>query len=238
MLQLYQYEVCPYCCKVKAVLDYKKIPYEKIEVNPMTHEEMAGIPQAMKHDKVPVLMDGDKVIVESNDIICYLEEKFPPKPILAKSKEGMVEQEKWLKYADEELVQILPGNIYRNLSEALGSFKYITKVGKFPKWKRYYLALGGAIAMTIVAKKGMKKRGIKDPRKALQQTLEKWEQALGPKKFMGGESPDVADLVSYGILNSVREMKVWDFISSHKKTRDWFERVRKTTSHLEVPHQR
>lgn len=25
---LYQYEVCPFCCKVKAFLDYNNIPYK------------------------------------------------------------------------------------------------------------------------------------------------------------------------------------------------------------------
>lgn len=64
MIKLYQYEVCPYCCKVKAVLDYKKIPYEKIEVNPMTHEELEGVAGAVEYDKVPVLVDGDKVVFE------------------------------------------------------------------------------------------------------------------------------------------------------------------------------
>ena len=230
MIALYQYEVCPYCCKVKAVLDYKKIPYEKIEVNPMTHEELAGVPGAIEYDKVPVLTDGKNVIFESNDMIRYLDEKYPSKPIFAKEKETLKEQERWMKYADEDLVQILPGNIYRSLPESLNSFKYITKVGKFPRWKRYYLALGGAVAMTIVAKKGLKKRGIADPRAALKESLEKWSQALGSKRFMGGHTPDVSDLVVAGILSAVREMKVWGFISKQKPVAEWYERVRKTLS--------
>ena len=225
MLKLYQYEVCPYCCKVKAVLDYKKLPYEKIEVNPMTNEEITF---AGDHDKVPVLVDGEKVVIESNDIIHYLDEKYPERPIFAKTREFQEKQSGWIKYVDEELVQVLPANIYRNLPEALDSFKYITKVGKFPRWKRYYLALGGAIAMTIVAKKGMKKRGIIDPRKSLQETLAKWSTALGQKKFMGGEQPDVSDLVTAGILASVHEMKVWKFINEQKPIAAWYDRLQKT----------
>ncbi len=223
MIQLYQYEVCPYCCKVKAVLDYKKIPYEKIEVNPMTHEELEVVAGAMEHDKVPVLVDGEKVVFESNDIIKYLDEKYPDRPIFYKDKK--MDEEKWMTYADEDLVQILPGNIYRTLPEAFDSFKYITKVGKFPIWKRYYMALGGAVAMTIVAKKGLKKRGITDPRKALKDSLEKWSQGLGKKKFMGGESPDVSDLVVAGILSAVKEMKIWKFIQNQKPIADWYQRI-------------
>jgi microsomal prostaglandin-E synthase 2 len=122
-------------------------------------------------------------------------------------------------------LQILTGNIYRSIPEAIDSFKYITKVGKFPAWKRYYLMLGGAVAMTIVAKKGMKKRGITDPRKALAESLDKLAKGLGKNKFLGGDEPDVADLVCHGVLRSVREMKVWPFIAENKKIADWYERV-------------
>ncbi len=230
MIQLYQYEVCPYCCKVKAVLDYKGIPYEKIEVNPMTHEELEWNKKAYDHDKVPVLIDGDETVLESNDIIRHLDEKYPKNPVFAKKGSPSKDQHEWIRYADNELVQILPANIYRSFPEALDSFKYITKVGKFPAWKRYYLMLGGAVAMTIVAKKGMKKRGITDPRKALEEILDKLTQGLGKKKFLGGNAPDVSDLVCFGILRSVHEMKVWDFISQNKKVRDWYESVEKTIS--------
>jgi microsomal prostaglandin-E synthase 2 len=228
MLQLFQYEVCPYCCKVKSVLDYKKIPYEKIEVNPMSHEELEGNEKALKHDKVPVVVDAGKTLLESNDIIRYLDEAYPKKPIFTKTKAAAARQEGWIRFADDELVQILPGNIYRTLPEAIDSFKYITKVGKFPAWKRYYLMLGGAVAMNIVAKKGLKKRGITDPRKVLAETLEKLAGGIGKEKFLGGGEPDVGDLVCHGVLRSVRDMKVWKDISKNKTVADWYDRVERT----------
>ena len=42
-LKLYQFELCPYCHKVKAGLDLKGISYEKIEVNPMNKKELSHI---------------------------------------------------------------------------------------------------------------------------------------------------------------------------------------------------
>lgn len=224
MIQLYQYEVCPYCCKVKAVLDYKKVPYEKIEVNPMNHEELTSVPGAIEHDKVPVLVDDGKPVFESNDIVRYLDEKYPQKPVFSKAKKNA--QDEWIKFADDELVQILPANIYRNLKESLSSFQYITKVGKFSAWKKTMIALGGAVAMTIVAKKGMKKKGITDPRQSLKETLQKIQNEIAKKKFIGGDSPDVSDLMCYGILSSVRQMKVWDFIKKEASgVAQWYERV-------------
>ena len=32
-LVLYQYDVCPFCCKVKAFLDYYNVPYRTVEVS-------------------------------------------------------------------------------------------------------------------------------------------------------------------------------------------------------------
>jgi glutaredoxin len=38
---LYQYDPCPFCNKVRAVLDYHKLPYTVVEVNPMRKKELA-----------------------------------------------------------------------------------------------------------------------------------------------------------------------------------------------------
>ncbi len=221
-IKLYQYEVCPFCCKVKAVLDYKKIPYETIEVDPLSKAEIKFVEN---YRKVPVLVDGDEVVVESDDIIRYLDKKFPNKPVFSADKKITAAQEKWMKSAEEDLVQILPANIYRSLPESLSSFAYITKVGKFPRWKRYAIAASGAAIMTMVAKKGAKKRGITDPRASLKKTLLQWNESLGDKPFMGGASPDVSDLIYAGILDSVRQLKVWKFIESETPITPWYNRV-------------
>lgn len=39
-VQLYQYAICPFCSKCKATLDYAKVPYQAIEVNPLTKAEI------------------------------------------------------------------------------------------------------------------------------------------------------------------------------------------------------
>lgn len=39
-LRLYQYQTCPYCCKVRAFLDYFGFSYEVVEVNPVTRSQI------------------------------------------------------------------------------------------------------------------------------------------------------------------------------------------------------
>lgn len=65
---LYQYEVCPFCCKVKAFLDYNKIPYRTVEVSPLSKKELKW----SEHRKVPVAVLDDDVLQDSSLIISRL----------------------------------------------------------------------------------------------------------------------------------------------------------------------
>lgn len=99
---LYQYEPCPYCCKVKAVLDYLSIPYNVVEVNPLTKQETKTITD---YKKVPVCVINDEVVVESSVIISRLHE------LVAANQESTAnggidaeEEDKWREWIDKKLV--------------------------------------------------------------------------------------------------------------------------------------
>ena len=51
-LTLYQYQTCPFCCKVRAFLDYYGISYDLIEVNPVIRKEVKW----STYKKVPVIV--------------------------------------------------------------------------------------------------------------------------------------------------------------------------------------
>ncbi len=80
MLELYQFELSHYSEKVRFILDYKGLPYRKVEVTPGIGQidlfRMSGQRQ------VPVLKDENEIIVDSTAIALYLEEKYPEKPII------------------------------------------------------------------------------------------------------------------------------------------------------------
>lgn len=57
-VKLFQYHNCPFCCKVRAFLDYYGIEYEKVEVNPLLKKEI----KFSEYRKVPIAMvDGQQV---------------------------------------------------------------------------------------------------------------------------------------------------------------------------------
>lgn len=51
-LTLFQYQTCPFCCKVRAFLDYYGISYEVIEVDPVLRQSIKW----SEYKKVPILV--------------------------------------------------------------------------------------------------------------------------------------------------------------------------------------
>jgi len=76
-LILYQFVSCPYCAKVRAVLDQKNIPYEAVEVSFDTNDDVRKKIKAESGiSTVPVIQIGEMYLGESADIIEYLDEHY------------------------------------------------------------------------------------------------------------------------------------------------------------------
>lgn len=196
-LKLYQYQVCPFCNKVKAFLEYHGIPYEMIEVNPLTKEEI----KFSEYRMVPFALINGKQVNGSGEIIEVLS---------AGTRFSLKEDtgaRPWCEWVDDHLVHLLPPNIYRTPSEALQSFEYITTNSNFSAWQQFSVRYAGAAIMYMVAKRSKKKYNISEPRKELVEALEHWtNQGLLKEggRFHGGEvEPDIADITVYGVLRSI-----------------------------------
>jgi glutathione S-transferase len=77
MLELYQFEACPYCAKVRSVMTELELDYITRNVPRGSHkrdflQELGGKQQ------VPFLVDQDRGVkmYESEDIITYLRENY------------------------------------------------------------------------------------------------------------------------------------------------------------------
>jgi len=221
--KLYQYAVCPFCVKVKALLSYKKIPYEAIEVHPLNKKE---IKFSKDYRKVPIFVDNNGTqINDSTPIMRFLDEKHPDHPVFEKDPKAREQEDYWVKWSDEVLVRALPPLIYRNISDAIEAFDYITKEGKFSWFQQRTIKYSGALVMTLIAKKTAKSQGIKDPKKHLDQCLQKWADALDDREYFGGTKPNGADLSIYGVLKSIEGMRGFSLIENTPKVFDWFQRV-------------
>ncbi|KAK4779170.1 hypothetical protein SAY86_006698 [Trapa natans] len=220
---LYQYEACPFCNKVKAFLDYYDIPYKVVEVNPLSKKEIKW----SDYKKVPILVVDGEQLVDSSVIIDKMGEK-----ILQGRKANVDteedEEKKWRRWVDNHLVHVLSPNIYRNTSEALESFDYITSNGNFSFTQRITVKYAGAAAMYFVSKNLKKKYNITDERQALYDAAETWVDALNGREFLGGSKPNLADLAVFGVLRPIRYLRSGKDMVERTRIGEWYMRMENT----------
>jgi glutaredoxin len=76
-LELYHFESCPYCVKVRRFIDQigvrSQVAYHDIETDPKAHERLMKLNQ---DDQVPCLVMDGKPMLESDDIVAWLKEYF------------------------------------------------------------------------------------------------------------------------------------------------------------------
>jgi len=74
-LVLYQAEWCPYCVRVRKKMTDLLLDYQIVNV-PHSHAERGEVKAVSNQTSIPVLVDGDVVLDDDDDIIPYLEKKY------------------------------------------------------------------------------------------------------------------------------------------------------------------
>ena len=232
---LYQYDVCPFCNKVKAFLDYHRVPYDVVEVNPLTKGELGWVRDGYK--KVPIVTVGEEKLNDSSVIMKELTRRFDENGSSAKSggwfggkktSAYLEREEEWCKWVDARFVHVLTPNIYRTWNEAVRSFDYITKRGNFGFFERESARWVGAASMYVIAHRVLKKRhNIVDERAELYAECDKFvKEAVGPRKFCGGDEPNNADLAVFGVLRAVKTFETFNDVMENTSIRPWYERMK------------
>lgn len=78
-MKLYNLESCPYCVMVRDKLEALGLAYEKIEV-PSYRPNRKEVFEVSGQYLVPVLVDGDVVLDDEDEIVAHLEKKYGQRP--------------------------------------------------------------------------------------------------------------------------------------------------------------
>lgn len=79
MLTLFDNAFSPFARKVRMVLEHKGLAFEAIDgLAPAGHARLAAVNPRVE---VPVLLDGDLVVINSPQIVAYLEHRHPERPV-------------------------------------------------------------------------------------------------------------------------------------------------------------
>ncbi|CAL8247902.1 unnamed protein product [Merluccius merluccius] len=146
-------------------------------------------------------------------------------------KEAQREEMKWRQWADDWLVHLISPNVYRTPGEALASFDYIVREGKFGTFEGFFAKYVGATAMFLIAKRLKNKYNLQDDvRQDLYKAVNDWVATIGKKrKFMGGEQPNLADLAVFGVLRVMEGLQAFEDLMENTKVMCWYQRMERAT---------
>ena len=103
MIVLYDNPFSPFARKVRMALGFKEVPYESIDALALV--EHARLHTVNRRAEVPVLVDGDVTVVDSADIVAYLEDRFPTPSLLPPSPADRATARRWQRVAQEATKQ-------------------------------------------------------------------------------------------------------------------------------------
>ncbi len=102
MLTLYQFEISPFCDKVRRVLNVKQVPYQVREVG-LIEWQMGSYRKINPTNKVPALVDDGRIVCDSTDIAYHLEQRYPDPPLLPREPRDRALVHVLEDWADESL---------------------------------------------------------------------------------------------------------------------------------------
>ena len=232
---LYQFESCPFCRKARAVLDFCNIPYDVVEVNPLTKSETKSF--AADYKKVPIVLVEDPKtnlayqVRDSKTIIAAVIKAAPgvlvgggnastrlPASVSLNDATHLDEaayadlpiDEAWIKWVESYLLQLVVVNIYGTMAESKETFDYLLTHKDFGWVAREASYWAGSIVMNQVARARLKKYSHLQGRHReafFEACADMGKAAKAAGGFIGGRRPSSADLNAYGVIRSLEGTK-------------------------------
>ena len=105
MITLYDNPFSPFARKVRMVLDHKGLEFQSIDaLAKLEHEKLLA---ANVRGEVPVLIDDRVRVVNSSDIVAYLEDRYPDPPVFPSDPALRASARSWERCADTVLDAIV-----------------------------------------------------------------------------------------------------------------------------------
>lgn len=105
MIRLYDNPFSPFTRKVRLVLAHKRIAFESVDA--LALDQHAELLRANPRGEVPALDDDGFVIVNSADIVAYLEDRYPDPPVYPAGAQPRARARAWERFCDTVLDAIV-----------------------------------------------------------------------------------------------------------------------------------
>ena len=213
---------CPFCWKVRGLIEYLKMDVELIPVNGLKIKKSVSF--AGDWGKVPVFTDENgEHHVDSTPLLKFIDANYNEGKLSAIS--STERNDKWMEWADTKVSKATVPILYGSL---ISAFRTTTRISKIEKFgfisKRLYAWAGFPIMWGIIAKKRVKKDG-RTPKKLWHDLLTEFTDEHQGKDFFGGDAPNLVDFSVFGYMRSVSPFPQFSLLEDHPTGMAWYNRM-------------
>ena len=218
---LYQLVLSPYCTKVRWGLEWKRLDYDAVEIDPFTRKEPRN---ASGQGKVPVLEDGGTVIADSTRILAYLEEAYPDRGLIPRqpaARASVLALEDW---ADEVFI---PDLIAFKIFSADNPRRMVMRTAKHhpPSFLMKLQVLVGPAVVRSLGRSRRRGRSLSQLRSDYERHLDLLDSMASGRPYLTGDGPTVFDAAVWGGLWSMKGMAGEELLGPRVNLSGWFRRM-------------
>lgn len=210
-ITLYQYEISPFCDKVRRTLKYKGLEFDTQNIS-LLQTQLGKVKKLGPAAKLPVLeVDGERLF-DSSNIVLELEKRFPERTLLPTNKKQRALMHFFEDWADESLYFY---EVYLRFVRNGKEWGKITSKEDHPM----FAALSQHIAPKVLTQQAAAQGIAKKPWSTIEQDLHKHFQSLSDwledQQFLCGEQLTFADIAVAGQVSCIVGTPEGKEIASH-----------------------
>ncbi len=219
---LHMLHTCPFCWKVRGLLEYLKLDVDYVSVNGLSIKKAVSF--AGDWGKVPVFTDeSGQYHTDSTPIMKFIDENYNDRKLQTSDDEARMKQ--WMEWADTKMSKATVPILYGTLGSA---FQTTTRISKLEKFgfisKRLYAWAGFPIMWGIIAKKRVKKDGRK-PKQLWHDLLTEFTDEHNGENYFGGSEPNIVDFSVFGYMRSISPFPQFSLLTDHTNAMAWYNRM-------------
>jgi glutathione S-transferase len=219
---LYDLTDSPFCMKARICLQLKGVPFRRVT---RTVDRVAEVRRLNPLGKVPVLVHGDDVVVDSSAIVRWLEDRYPEPALLPADPAARAYCDLIEEWADEALYFVM------------GGFKWLNPRNRAAALASTMEELGGGLLRPLYARLHVRQMSRRyrawgygpDALDVLQQrmrdNLATLETLLDQRAFLLGRQGTVADVAVFAQLVWLRGFDEVRLLDDVPRVARWLERM-------------
>jgi glutathione S-transferase len=232
MLALYHNDMSLCAQKVRVCLAEKRLEWESrhLALRAAEHQQ-PWYRKLNRRAVVPTLIDGDKVIPESNVILEYLEETFPDPALAPRDPYGRARMRLWTKQLDEDV---------HDASAAILSFgiafrhQYLERGELGQKMLEAIPNVFKRERRRDVVEKGPQSKHFVIAVERMVLLLDEMEEALGAQPWLAGDAYTLADVAFTPYLARLEHLAILGLVGKRHRVADWYQRCKARPSFREA----